>query len=164
MFNYSLLNAAAVPTLSGMMLFILSLLLFFVAFKVSKQKSANTGKFFITLIGVGALVSGMGGVKLISDVSAVGYASLPIVGSKGSVTLNPNGTSIFQNQDGAQRTLVAGKIDLSGFPEGAFCKSILQDVTPNTTDTFNYNPCNEGDHIPFNAVCRFECSSSGGVQ
>ena len=158
MFNYSLLNAAAVPTLSGMMLFILSLLLFFVAFKVSKQKSANTGKFFITLIGVGALVSGMGGVKLISDVSAVGYASLPLVGSKGSVTLNPEGTSVFQNQDGAQRTLVAGKIDLSELPPGTACKSILN------VDELIYNACNEGDHIPFNAVCRFECSSSGGSQ
>ena len=60
----------SVPTLSGTMLLLLSLLLFVVAFRVAKQKS-NSGKFFIMLIGASALLAAGNGVKLISEVQAI---------------------------------------------------------------------------------------------
>ncbi|GAA0403867.1 hypothetical protein GCM10009133_10650 [Cocleimonas flava] len=163
MFSYSLLSAAAVPTLSGIMLFILSLSLFFVAFKVSKQKSANTGKFFITLIGVGALVSGMGGVKLVTDAEAIVFIDeLPLVGSKGQVQLqNLDGLNTFQNLDNSQRTLVAGALTN---PVGSTCTAIARTRVQKITAAappeavINSDPaCTEGTHITFKAVCYFDC-------
>lgn len=59
---------APIPTLSGTMLVILSLLLFVVALRVAKQK--NGSNFFISLIGVFALVSGGSGIKLVTDAHA----------------------------------------------------------------------------------------------
>ena len=61
----------AVPTLSGMMLIVLSLLLVIVAIRVANQKSKQASKFFITLLGVTALASGINGVKIISSVEAL---------------------------------------------------------------------------------------------
>lgn len=61
---------AAIPTLSGTMLVVLSLLLFAIAMRVARQKNVKGGKLFLTLIGTGALISGIGGIKLVSDVVA----------------------------------------------------------------------------------------------
>jgi len=63
-------SPTAVPSLSGSMLIVLSLLLFIVAFKVSKQKNSNPSKFFMMLIGTGILVSAGSGIKLVSDANA----------------------------------------------------------------------------------------------
>lgn len=71
---FSSANPTAVPSLSGSMLILLSLLLFIVAFKVSKQKNANPSKFFMMLIGTGILASASSGIKLVSDADAGGGA------------------------------------------------------------------------------------------
>lgn len=71
-------SATPIPTLSGSMLIILSLLLFVVAFKAAKQKGNNAGKFFIGLIGTFALVVGGSGIKLVTDVQASGL-DVPLI-------------------------------------------------------------------------------------
>ncbi|MGK0271209.1 MAG: hypothetical protein ACI88H_001866 [Cocleimonas sp.] len=58
----------SVPTLSGTMLILLSLLLFVVALRTTKQKNMN--KLFITLLGTGVLVTAGSGVKLVSNANA----------------------------------------------------------------------------------------------
>ena len=63
-------SPTAVPSLSGSMLIVLSLLLFAVAYKVAKQKNAS--KLFVTLIGVTVLSTGLSGVKIISESFATG--------------------------------------------------------------------------------------------
>ena len=85
-------HPTAVPTLSGSMLILLSLLLFAVAFRVAQKK--NAGKLFMTLIGVSILATGIGGVKLVSDSVATGNL-LPqnySAGESQRIRLNPNDT------------------------------------------------------------------------
>ena len=52
------LQAEKVPTLSGFMLIILSVLLIVVAYKIAKQKSRHGGNLFLMLLGASALVMG----------------------------------------------------------------------------------------------------------
>lgn len=64
-------NTNAIPTLSTTMLMVLSVLLFAVAFKVSKQKNSAKTKMFVTLLGVTAVVAiSNNGIKLINNVQA----------------------------------------------------------------------------------------------
>ena len=63
-------GGAAIPTLSSTMLIVLSLLLFLVAFRVSKQKNNAAGKILITLLGVSAIITMGHSVKVISDTYA----------------------------------------------------------------------------------------------
>ena len=67
-----------IPTLSGTMLVVLSLLLFAVAYRITKQKNSATGKLFVTLIGVTAIAMGGSGIKLISDVKAGSFMGIPL--------------------------------------------------------------------------------------
>lgn len=91
-------SATGVPTLSGTMLIVLSLLLFVVALKISRQKGHNTGKFFMLLIGASALISGTGGVKLLSDVHA-GLATTTIVENT-PYTIPANSDALYFNDSG----------------------------------------------------------------
>jgi hypothetical protein len=95
---FSAASPTAVPTLSGWMLIVLSLLLFAVAVKVSRQKgSSNAGKFFLLLLGVGVLSSGTGGVKLVTDVNAGGA---PIIAINTPYIIPENGNRFFSNESG----------------------------------------------------------------
>ncbi len=97
------INPTAVPSLSGTMLIVLSLLLFVVAFRIANQKNAKAGKFFLMVLGVGALSSGISGMKLVSDVNAGGQETITLntnsSATTGSVdlldTTGPNGASSF---------------------------------------------------------------------
>lgn len=102
---------AAIPTLSTTMLIVLSLLLFAVAFRVAKQKNSSANKLFLTLIGVTALSTGAGGIKLISDVEAGVVATLQ------TVTLNTN------------LTPTTGQVDLFGPQTNYFDNPYAVDVT-----------------------------------
>ncbi len=83
--TYSIPGAATdIPTLSGTMMILLSLLLFIVAFRVSKQKGSKVNKLFISLLGVFALSSSIGGFKTISDAHA------GVVGGQQAITLTLN--------------------------------------------------------------------------
>lgn len=72
-------SATGIPTLSGTMLVVLSLLLFAVATRVAKQKNNGINKMFITLIGVGSLTLVTGGFKIVSTADAAIHGSVPIV-------------------------------------------------------------------------------------
>ena len=74
--TYRIQSATGIPTLSGTMLLVLSLLLLAVAVRVAKQKDSGANKFFIALLGVSALSMGGGGIKLVSDADAVSYIVL----------------------------------------------------------------------------------------
>ncbi len=104
---------AGIPTLSGSMLVLLSLLLFIVAYRISKQKDTAKSKLFISLLGVTALTVGAGGVKLISEVDAGVDAVVPL-DSSGSITL-ASGFNLFVNND---------------FPEGITIIDIVSDGPP----------------------------------
>jgi len=61
-----------IPTLSGMMLVVLALLLATVGYRMMTQKENNAGRMMVlSLIAVGAMASGLGGVKLINDAYAI---------------------------------------------------------------------------------------------
>lgn len=63
---------SAIPTLSTTMLIVLSLLLFTVAFKISKQKNSTMGKTFVTILGASAILAMGSGVKMITEADAGG--------------------------------------------------------------------------------------------
>ncbi|GAA0409042.1 hypothetical protein GCM10009133_16980 [Cocleimonas flava] len=106
-------GATAVPSLSGTMLVILSLLLFVVALKISKQKNANTGKFFVTLIGVTAIVSGSGGIKMISEVNAGNDAVFINIPENITRTLDTYTPYTFKNTNAQALTITLEENDYS---------------------------------------------------
>ena len=79
-------SVATIPTLSGTMLILLSLLLTTIGYRILRQKGNNASSMMVvSLIAIGALVSGLGGVKLVNEA----YATI------GSVSLNqPGGGSV----------------------------------------------------------------------
>lgn len=95
--TFSAINPTSVPTLSGWMLIVLSLLLFAVAVKITGQKGDNVGKFFLILMSVGVLSTGTGGIKLLSDVQA--GVSSPIVINTPYV-IGVDGTVFYENSTG----------------------------------------------------------------
>jgi len=63
----------AIPTLSGTMLILLSLLLATIGYRILRQKGNDASRMMVlSLIAVGALASGLSGVKLVNDASASG--------------------------------------------------------------------------------------------
>lgn len=157
--NFSIPGAAgatAVPSLSGTMLIVLSLLLFIVAFRVSKQKNSRNKEFFVTLIGVFALSSSIGGVKIISDVKA-GVSvpeALPLIltiGSTiGSAPITGPATNYYDNSLGSPATITSIDI-LPGFS----C-STLTALKP---ADFLAPTCEAGNIIPNNDQCQLTCFS-----
>lgn len=77
-------NSASIPTLSGSMLILLSVLLCVVAYRTAKQKNANINKLFITLLGTGVIFSAGSGIKLVSDANAGGPPPITITFPAGS--------------------------------------------------------------------------------
>lgn len=73
--NFSINGVNAIPTLSGTMLILLSLLLFVVAMRVAKNKNGTGAKFFVMMIGTAAISMSVGGFKVVSSVHA-GFASV----------------------------------------------------------------------------------------
>ncbi|MEB8432810.1 midcut-by-XrtH protein [Cocleimonas sp. KMM 6892] len=149
---YGPLNPTAVPTLSGTMLIILSLLLFVVALKVAKQKGSNAGKFFITLIGASALVTGIGGVKLVSEVDAGLVFNPPLVEPAGTtVTIFEGRFNQFVNSTGVAQqikeiNLVDNEIEIrcGNYPNGVSVQ----------------NECSVGLTLSPNAICNIDCDDA----
>ncbi len=138
-------SATAVPSLSGSMLIVLSLLLFVVAYKVAKQKNAS--KLFVTLIGVTVLSTGLSGVKIISESFATGN------------TLPQNDYSLGQTR----------KIDLARFQSyiqnnntnpmtvGVITSFVGWSCTPNMERIAAFS-CVEGSSLPPGESCGVFCS------
>ncbi len=91
-----------IPTLSGGMLVLLSLLLFVVALRISKQNNVKVNKFFMTLFGVIILSTSGNGFKLISEAKAGVLAVVALSSPSGgaaekSFDLDFGGSSIGNN-------------------------------------------------------------------
>ncbi|GAA0414982.1 hypothetical protein GCM10009133_24230 [Cocleimonas flava] len=115
--TFSLASPTAVPSLSGTMLIVLSLLLFVVAFKVTRQKGSNANKFFVMLIGVSAFGFGGSGIKLVSDAKA-GFANTPIITFNTPIALENYQAYHFENSLTPTQTI---NILSAGPYEGSIC-------------------------------------------
>ena len=92
-----------VPTLSGPILIVLALLLATIGYRILRQKDNHAGRMMsLSLIVIGALASGIGGVKLIEDAYATVTEILLEEAQGGSVDICWNcGTEGFVNETGA---------------------------------------------------------------
>ena len=102
-----IVGANNIPTLSGTMLMILSMILMAVVYKTSKQNDSNGSNFFLAIISVTALVSGTTGISLISDVEAES-TSISSFFSKpdgDTLTFNDNTLVTFQNSSGVTQKI-----------------------------------------------------------
>ena len=108
-------DATPVPTLSGVMLMIMALLLAVVGYRVLKQKDNNASRMMVlSLIGVGALVSGAGGIKLINDAYAGFGHEVP---APGQYDIYGGGSvNTYNNTSSATLTVTA-----IGFQQGYLC-------------------------------------------
>ena len=92
-------SPAAIPTLSGTMLILLSLLLLVVAFRTAKQKKSNINKLFVTFLGTGFLVAAGSGAKLVSDANA-GVAGINFEGSNSiEIPIQGNSNIVLNNNN-----------------------------------------------------------------
>lgn len=74
--NTAAAGTQGIPTLSGTMLVVLSLLLFAVAARVAKQKKSNINKMLVTLLGIGSLSMITGGMQIITKADAALHGAL----------------------------------------------------------------------------------------
>ncbi|TCJ88997.1 midcut-by-XrtH protein [Cocleimonas flava] len=133
----------AVPTLSGTMLILLSLLLMVVAFRVSKNSKNGAGKFFIALIGASVLMAA-GGFKTVSDLqAAVGTtktmdnpAGGDVIFNEGAFTIIKNGSGVTQqvkdiilNFEGNSCGNFPGAGMIEGIPECAINLPLSDDMS-----------------------------------
>ncbi len=133
-------DPTAVPTLSSYMLIILSVLLFAVAFRVSKQKGAD--KFFVFILSASVLMAGTGGVKLVSDLKASSFFTIsPPEGASFSITSGaPN---VYENGSGVPQ-------EVTEFTLPEFCQSY-----PDTVNT--PIDCSLGLVLPDGSTCKVNC-------
>jgi len=131
-------DPTAVPTLSSYMLIILSVLLFIVAFRVSKQKGA--GKFFALILGASVLMASTGGVKLVTDLQASSFFTItPAAGDTFSISqFGPN-----------------EYLNSSGVPQG-----VTQLMLPTVCPGFPGNslvPCTSETILENGSSCQVNC-------
>jgi len=169
-------GATSVPSLSGSMLVVLSLLLFAVAFRLTKQNK-TVNKFFITLLGVGMVVSMGSGVKLISKAQAnngLEIIELSSSGTFGGAPNTPGGDgyeAILQNNSGQAITITftpnAGDKPSACFLEAAAVKPTnlaaasrsIPDPCGNATSNW-FNPGVTTSVTIYNGErCFIDCSS-----
>lgn len=156
--NFSIpAGATPVPSLSATMLIVLSLLLFIVAYRVSKQKDSRNNEFFVTFIGLVALSSSIGGVKIISDVNA--GVSVPealtltlTTDTTGSAPITGPSTNYYDNSFGVPATITS--IDL--LPN--FSCNIPLTSLGKPAD-LSAPVCEVGNVIPSDEQCQLRCSS-----
>lgn len=102
--TYGPLTATPIPTMSGTMLIVLSLLMATFGYRLVRQKENDTSrKLILSLIGLGTLAFSMTGVKLINDVQAVGYPTAPqsLVTNSGSADIYDNTFNVYTNDTGS---------------------------------------------------------------
>ena len=119
-------GATSVPSLSGSMLVVLSLLLFAIAFRIGKQNKA-VNKLFITLLGIGMLVSAGSGVILITDAKAGGAPVDVINLSGGTFGGAPNvlgGYLALLNNNSGQAVTITFTPDAGPNPSHCFLKKV----------------------------------------
>lgn len=99
--TFSIQSPTGVPSLSGTMLIVLTVLLFIVAFRISKQKGRNGNTFCMGLIAAGIVVSTGTGVKLVSDAYAGTQINIQPGQSTRVFTITPGSDNNFFNDNEA---------------------------------------------------------------
>lgn len=145
------IDPTAVPTLSGTMLVILSLLLFTVAFRIAKQKNASAGKFFIALLGVSAIASGSSGIKMISEVNAGG-------GGTTIPSLDVNSTSF------SQRLVTENYYTFSNPDSNPTLTILIEPDEDSTCGLFGTGGPVCSDILAPDASCTIACRATGGPE
>ena len=135
--------ASSVPSLTGSMLIVMSLLLAAVAYRMFRQGGSNGSKFLLLLLGGGILVSGASGVKLISDAYAAVSHSLGNPAG-GVEPISSGDNNIYTNTSG---------VDLR-----------IQSVTPpaGCPNPVSASRCDAGDVLLNTEQCSVECTAAGG--
>ena len=162
-------SATGIPTLSGTMLVVLSLLLFAVATRVAKQKNNGINKMFVTLIGVGSLSLVTGGVKIVSTADAALHGNIPILLDSleiGDSIVNL-GTGFVWHDDNSynevNNTTPGTMLEVTGINlNGATCGPALDgggeqitingEISPATGNT-----CVVGTILKFEEACELQC-------
>lgn len=145
--------STSVPTLSGTMLLVLSVLLFIVAFRVTKTKRENSAKLFMTLLGASALLSAGGGVKLIHEAQAGSAPTVQLVSGIKEYRAE-SGDNIFENNSGQTISIISIIEDADStctFFDGTSAE--LCDVAVPLTAPIN---------MPSGTFCALRCSPNGG--
>lgn len=139
---YGPLNATPVPLLSGPMLIVLALLLATIGYRVSRQTSNDSSRMMIlSLISIGALVSGMSGVKLINEANASGSFNLTIVGG-GEFPIQGYSFNTYINDTGITQEI----------------KSVTTpDVCPEYPENQEIS-CKQGTILPNGQQCVVDCT------
>jgi len=140
-------GAESIPSLSGMMLVVLSLLLFAIALRTAKQKEKN--KLFVSLIGTGALLTALGGAgQLKTSIDA--YAGWTMVGT-------PVGVVPFDRDNTTQELFVGIGTYINQDPE---LTATILDINNvdfcSIVDTGNANQCSVGQTLAPGASCELE--------
>lgn len=139
--------ATPVPTLSGPILIILALLLATIGYRILRQKNNHAGRMMtLSLIAIGALASGIGGVKLIDDAYASFIPETDLVEASGGVVdiCSNCGTQGYRNVTNA-----VTKIKRIVKPEGS-CEFVAPGPAPS---------CTEGLFLSAQAICYLNCST-----
>ena len=148
-------SPTGIPTLSGYMLILLSVLLFVVAVRTAKQKKSNINKLFITLIGTGVLVTAGSGVKLVSDVHAGGGILITFTNSNSvSYSIPPNSSDSYGNQTGQALNFTISADTTP--PDPSVCRYrivIIGQVTP----TYSLPVETYSGTLPDNAILDVRC-------
>ena len=148
-----------VPTLTGTMLIVLSLLLFAVAVRVAKQKNSGVNEMFVTLLGVGSLslVTG-GGMQIVSKADAAihGAAALGFIGSINGISIvqldQNQAYNLFTNNNlGVVVTIVSISSQACGAPPYEITSDI-NGLLPTPKPT-----CTVGSTVNFGGHCELWC-------
>lgn len=139
-----------IPTLSNIMLILLTLLLFIVAYKASSKKGSQTSKLFISLLGLTVLLTGLGNLTLINEADAIGAIqkrSLPLSGH-----IDPTDSVTEYINDLSNQTLVIDEI-LNDPSEGVYaCNGY--------TDNGSKIPCEVDLQLEAGESCFISCSNT----
>ena len=147
----------AAPTLSGTMLIILSLLLAAVAIRIMKQNTSGS-VMLLGVIGVAALMSAGGGIKLISDVDA------------GNFNLsNPNGGTInfglgfhaFENTSGVPQQILGIELRNCSFGDNIDASTSALSTSTDEAEAIPF--CQVSSILEESDICVLSCGGRVGL-
>ena len=136
-------GATAVPTLSGSMLIVVSLLVAAFGYRIISKSNHHSKTMLIALVTAGTLGFSLSGAKLIND-SYAGTPVVPVLPNTSNIIIE-YGLQEYENQTGAPYTIQS----ITKNPDGSACGNPLPFGTS--------NECLVGDTIPDNASCFIRC-------
>jgi len=148
---------AAVPTLSGTMLVVLSLLLFAVAFRVAKQKNGSASKLFLAMTGITALIAGGSGINLVSEAQA-GGTTIQLTPNTTTYTLLNDPENPLSGFDGKLENTSGQPVTLVSLINDDTSVCSVVGVGPCSELTIPFSPPSPPIVIPHGASCEFKCS------